>query len=143
MTKARQGGCVCGAVRYQVRGDPMRVTVCHCTWCQRRTGSAFGVGVVFRIEDVTLAGETLNAYRHISDESGRWLDQQFCSRCGTNVGFILEAAPGIQAISAGTFDDPSWIRPDRSKFRYVYLRSARNWSTVPEGAECFQTHFRT
>ena len=141
MTEARQGGCVCGVVRYQVRGDPM-LTVCHCTWCQRRTGSAFGVGAVFKAEDVNLAGETLNAYRHNSDESGRWLDQQFCTRCGTNVGFILEAAPGIQAISAGTFDDPSWIRPDRSKFRYVYLRSARNWSTVPEGAECFQTHFR-
>jgi hypothetical protein len=76
-------------------------------------GSAFGVEVVFRTEEVTLAGDPLRRYRHLSDESGRWLDQQFCSRCGTNIGFILEAVPGIRTIAAGTFDDPSWIKPEK------------------------------
>jgi hypothetical protein len=96
-----EGGCVCGGVRYVAQGDPERVTICHCTWCQRRTGSAFGVEVVFRIENVALAGEALRTWRHVSDQSGRWLDQDFCSRCGANIGLTLEAVPGIRTIAAG------------------------------------------
>ncbi len=48
-----QGGCVCESVRYVAHDDPERVTICHCAWCQRRTGSAFGIEVVFRLEKVT------------------------------------------------------------------------------------------
>ncbi len=142
MAEQNQGGCVCGAVRYVAHGDPERVTICHCTWCQRRTGSAFGIGVVFGMEHVTLAGDALRKYRHISDESGRWLDHEFCARCGTNIGFTLEAVPGIRAIAAGTFDDPSWIDPRKYTFRHVFVRSARNWSKIPDGVEHYETHFR-
>ena len=42
-----EGGCVCGAVRYRTEGTPLRVSACHCTFCQKRTGSAFGVGAYF------------------------------------------------------------------------------------------------
>ena len=143
MADHNEGGCVCGSLRYVAHGDPARVTVCHCRWCQRRTGSAFGVEAVFRTGAVELGGDTLRTYRHISDESGRWLDQQFCSRCGANIGFTLEAVPGIRTIAAGTFDDPSWIEPRRHSFRYVYLRSAQKWSTIPDGVEHYEAHFRT
>jgi len=101
------------------------------------------VEAVFRTGAVELGGDTLRTYRHISDESGRWLDQQFCSRCGANIGFTLEAVPGIRTIAAGTFDDPSWIEPRRHSFRYVYLRSAQKWSTIPDGVEHYEAHFRT
>jgi hypothetical protein len=142
MAERHEGGCVCAGVRYVAHGDPDRVTVCHCTWCQRRTGSAFGVEAVFAADAVTLTGDTLRTYRHVSDESGRWLDQQFCSRCGTNIGITLEAVPGIRTIAAGTFDDPSWIDSDRCAFRYVYLRSAQDWSELPAGVEQYDAHFR-
>jgi len=142
MAERHEGGCVCGAVRYVAHGDPERVTVCHCTWCQRRTGSAFGVEVVFRTAAVTVSGDTLRTWRHNSDESGRWLDQQFCSRCGTNIGIALEAVPGIRTIAAGTFDDPSWLSRERYLFHYVYLRSARDWSAIPDGVERYEAHFR-
>ena len=138
----RQGGCVCGAVRYVTRGDPERVTACHCTWCQRRTGSAFGVEAVFKPKNVTLSGDTLRFYRHVSDESGRWLEQDFCSRCGTNLGIRLEAAPGIRTIAAGTFDDASWLKAKEHGFRYVFMRSKQDWSDVPDGAEAYEKHFR-
>jgi hypothetical protein len=143
MVGQHEGGCVCGAVRYVAQGEPERVTVCHCTWCQRRTGSAFAVEVVFKQGAVSLAGDTLQTYRHLSDESGRWLDQQFCGRCGTNIGLTLKAAPDIRTIAAGTFDDPSWIDRDKQQFRYVYRRSARNWSALPGGVEQYEAHFRT
>src|SRR5689334_10729715 len=102
--KQWEGGCVCGAVRYACAGAPERVTVCHCRWCQRRTGSAFGTEVVFREENVSFSGIEPTRYRHVSDESGRWLDVSFCPRCGSNVGIALQAVPGIRTIPAGTLD---------------------------------------
>ncbi len=142
MAQRHEGGCVCGAVRYVAHGDPLRVTVCHCTWCQRRTGSAFGVEAVYPEDAVALAG-AMQTYRHVSDESVRWLDQHFCARCGTNLGITLEAVPGIRTIAAGTFDDPSWLRRESCLFRYVYLRSARDWSAIPDGVERYEQHFRS
>jgi len=136
------GGCVCGRVRYTVHGEPERVTICHCTLCQRRTGTAFGVEAVFQLDRVDIPADALKSHRHISDESGRWLDQQFCPDCGTNIGITLEAVPGIRTIAAGTFDDPSWIDPAKHKFRYVFMRSAQHWSELPEGAEQYEAHFR-
>jgi hypothetical protein len=143
MSDRHEGGCVCGSVRYVTDGDPLRVTVCHCTWCQRRTGSAFAVEPVFNESQVEISGGSLTKYRHLSDESGRWLDVEFCPRCGTNIGLTLEWRPGIRIIDAGTFDDPSWIRADRHQFRYIFLRSAQKWSEVTEGADRYDEHFAT
>ena len=119
---AHEGGCVCGAVRYVTHGEPLRVTVCHCTWCQRRTGTAFAVEPVFKEEQVEIRGGPLSKYRHVSDESGRWLDLEFCARCGTNIRLTLEWRPGAMLIDAGTFDDPSWISADKYHFRYSCAR---------------------
>lgn len=142
MVQLHEGGCVCKAVRYRTHGDPARVTVCHCSWCQRRTGSAFGVGAVFERAKHELLAVLPKTYRHTSDESGRWLDLHFCPSCGTNIGFTLEWVPGIFAVDAGTFDDPSWIDPTRHDFRYIYMSSARCWSRPPDGALRYDEHFR-
>jgi len=98
MSEIKHGQCVCGAVSYTVFGEPKRVTICHCKWCQRRTGAAFGVEVVFDEDHITINEESVARYRHLSDESGRWLDQHFCSKCGSNIGFTLEAVPGIRTL---------------------------------------------
>ena len=142
MVEEQEGGCVCGAVRFRASGEPLRVTVCHCAWCQRRTGSAFGIEVVFNDDQVALAGENIASYRHVSDESGRWLDISFCSRCGGNLGFSLEAAPGIRTLPAGAFDDPAWVHTKRTKFRHVYVRSQRDWSELSSDVEVYERHFR-
>ena len=63
MAGAHEGGCLCGAVRYQATGQPMRATVCHCTFCQRITGSAFGVWVTYRKEQVALSGGSFQNLR--------------------------------------------------------------------------------
>lgn len=142
MSEQHGGGCVCGAVRYVTRGDPLRVTVCHCRWCQRRTGSAFSVEPVFEEGQVEITG-AVTRYRHVSDESGRWLDTEFCPKCGTTIGFTLQWRPGVRVVDAGTFDEPGWIRADRYPFRYIYLRSAQKWSQVPDGADTYEKHFAT
>ena len=142
MTQIHEGGCLCGGVRYVVNGDPARVTVCHCTWCQRRTGTAFAVESLFNIAQVEISGQT-NRFRSVSDESGRWLDLEFCPKCGTSIGFTFERLPDHRMIDCGTFDDPGWVSPERFEFRYVFLRSAQCWSDVPEGAQTFDEFFPT
>jgi hypothetical protein len=142
MSDVHEGGCVCGSLRYRAMGAPARVTVCHCTWCQRRTGSAFAVNGVFPSSRISFAGAKPTIYRHRSDGSGRWLDIHFCSTCGASIGFTLEWVPEVFAVSAGTFDDPSWIRPDHHDFRYIYMSSAQCWSVPPEGAVRYEKHFR-
>ena len=70
MQEPREGGCLCGAVRYRVTNAPFRTSVCHCTFCQRRTGSAFGLGAYFKKDDFELLSGELRSYEHRSDESG-------------------------------------------------------------------------
>lgn len=142
MVDPHDGACVCKAVHYRTHGEPSRVNVCHCTWCQRRTGSAFAVIAVFQESQIEWLGAEPALYRHHSDESGRWLDLRFCSTCGASVGFTLEWVPGVFAVNAGTFDHPSWLSPEKYRFRYIYMKSAQVWAQPPEGAECFPAHFR-
>jgi hypothetical protein len=110
MGQIHEGGCSCGAVRYRAKAAPVRTSVCHCSFCQRRTGSAFGIGVFFRDEDVEFISGELKAYEHRSDETQRWLRMQFCSTCGNTLTWTVEALPGMRAIAGGTFDDRiGWI----------------------------------
>ena len=136
------GGCVCKKIRYDIIGLPLRVTLCHCNWCQRRTGSAFGVEIVFEKDQIVFQSDALSVYRHISDESGRWLDQHFCNTCGSNIGLTLEAVPSIQSISVGSLDDQSWTELASLDRRHVFVRSARQWSVIPDDVEQYEEHFR-
>lgn len=142
MQELQGGGCVCQKIRYSISGSPLRVTICHCTWCQRRTGSAFGVEVVFEKNQIQFDSDLPSVYRHISDESGRWLDQHFCNTCGSNIGLTLEAVPSIQSISAGSLDNQNWSGLIKSNRRHVFARSARLWSVIPDDVEQFEEHFR-
>ena len=120
------GGCLCGAVRYRIRGDPARYSVCHCRYCQRRTGSAFGLAVIFNKDQVEVSGTT-TAFEHRSDESGRWLKVHFCPRCGTTVVETTEKSPGTIIVQGGTFDNPDAFTPGQ----HIWARSAQHW--VPLG----------
>lgn len=134
MAEIHEGGCSCGAVRYRVSSFPARTSVCHCRFCQRRTGSAFGIGVFFRDEVVEFVRGERKTYEHRSDETQRWLRMEFCSTCGNTLTWTVEALPGMRAIAGGTFDDPNWLELDR----HVWTRSAQNWMQIPHGVERFE-----
>lgn len=134
MSEIHEGGCLCGSVRYRTTGAPVTTTVCHCTFCQRRSGSAFGEAVLFRIEQVELSGGPLVTYEHRSDESGRWLRLEFCPRCGTTVTWTGERRPGMRSMAGGTFDDRNWFRIAR----HIWTRSAQPWVSIPVEVECFE-----
>lgn len=127
MDTVHEGGCVCGAIRYRVGGQPALAQACHCTYCQRRTGSAFAPLAAFKEAQVELAGATPAQYDHVSDESGRWVRSHFCSVCGTTVMITLEKNPGVRVIPGGTFDDPRWFKLSR----HIWTRSAHDWIAFP------------
>ena len=133
MAEVHEGGCICGAIRYKVVGQPFRTVVCHCAFCQRRTGSAFFLSVWFNEKDVQISGETLRSYEHRSDESNRWLRLQFCSTCGCAVTHTAEWLPGARAIAGGTFDDRDWFKIER----HIWIRSAQKWVIVPPDVPVF------
>ena len=108
MAEAHEGGCLCGAIRYRVTGKPQRVGACHCTFCQRRTSSAFSIHAFFEEKNVECTGDGLTAYEERSDESNLRLWLHFCKRCATTVMLTVERFPGLRIITGGTFDDPNW-----------------------------------
>jgi hypothetical protein len=134
VSSSREGGCLCGAVRYRVKAEPVRSSACHCTYCQRRSGSAFGLGAYFRDEDVEFLQGERKSYQYRSDESGRWLRTEFCASCGGTVTWTAEVFPGLRAIAGGSFDDPRWLRPER----FVWMRSSHPWIIPPAGMPVFQ-----
>jgi len=134
MSETHHGGCVCGAVRYATSGAPMRVSACACRWCQRRTGSAFGISVYFDKGDVTLNEGLMRTYRMTSD-AGRWIDAEFCQVCGTTVTWTLQFLPKFRGIAGGTFDEPTfWYALQR----FVFARTKPDWLTIPPGIEICQ-----
>ena len=134
MTDVHKGGCVCGSVRYQITGDPVAATVCHCRFCQKRTGSAFSQPVFFNFGQVAFSGGPMKMYVHHSDESNRWLRMQFCARCGTTVAWTAERRPGTIGISGGTLDDPDWV----TGRKHMWVRSAQKATVIPADAQCFE-----
>lgn len=133
MDNVHEGGCACGAVRYRVRGQPTIGMVCHCRFCQRRLGSAFGIIAYFNEQDVEITQGQLTCCEHRSDESGRWLKMEFCPLCGTTVTHTAEVRPGHRGIAGGTFDDPGWFRIER----HVWVQSARPWVSIPGDVAVF------
>ena len=134
MPEIHEGGCNCGAVRYRAKGEPVRGAVCQCRFCQRGTGSAFGIGVYFKLEDVQFLRGTRKTYEHRSDESHRWIRTEFCVNCGTSLTWTVEALPGERAMAGGTFDDPDWFKIAR----HSWTRSAHRWVALPADVPSFE-----
>lgn len=134
MLEVHEGGCLCGTIRYRVKGDPQQAYVCHCTFCQRRTGGAFAVIVWFAEQNVELTEGGLTTYEHRVDENNRWFRLHFCNRCGTTVMGTVERQSSRRLIMVGTFDDPNWVKPDR----HIWTRSTQHWFVLPQDVHCFE-----
>ncbi len=98
------GGCACGAVRFEAVREPLRAGLCHCMVCRKHHGSAFNPFVVFKFEDVLVAG-ALKAWRS-SDHSSRFS----CEVCGSPI-CQQEDEGGEIELHTGSFDEPSLFAP--------------------------------
>jgi hypothetical protein len=123
------GACQCRAVRYEIRAEPLTLYACHCTECQRQSGSAFALSmVVAREAVVTVAGKP-KAWRRMH-ESGRAAQCLFCPECGTRLWHEPERNAAITILKPGTLDDTSWLRP----VGHIWTRSAQDWIDLPEAS---------
>ena len=84
----KTGGCLCGETRYQITAEPFRSSVCHCRYCQLRTGSAFGVSIYFQDDEVTLLSGKLDHFSYAT-ESGHNVKNERCSICEANFCEII------------------------------------------------------
>jgi hypothetical protein len=129
MATARQASCSCGQLRVIAEGDPIRVSVCHCLACQRRTGSVFGAQARFPADKVRIEGQS-KEYVRISDE-GEPRPFHFCPECGSTVYYYLPIMPDAIAIPVGAFADPDFPQPTFS----IWESRRHAWVTLPSGVE--------
>jgi hypothetical protein len=108
----RRAECSCGQLSAVCSGEPVRVSVCHCLACKRRTGSAFSYNVRFAESDVSIEGRA-SEFTRISDAGSR-VAYSFCPDCGTTVHYRIDVQPGLVAIPVGAFADPSFPPPFQS-----------------------------
>ena len=137
------GGCLCGAIRYSVKAPPLRVTVCHCRFCQRATGSAFLVEPIFGKSDFAVAAIQPKIYRHRSTGSGKIVEVHFCDNCGTKLFLSFERFPDVVGVYGGTFDDPNWFERSTTNSRHIFLSVAQQGTVIPAGFQCFEEHTMT
>ena len=128
-TVAMEGGCTCGAVRYRMKAKPIVVHCCHCTWCQRETGSAFAVNAFVEASEVELlAGEPVR--KPLPSLSGKGQMLWRCADCGVAVwSNYAGAGPKFNFVRVGTLDDPSRVPPDI----HIYTSTKQPWVVLPEG----------
>lgn len=123
------GGCLCGACRYELRAAPHLVYLCHCTDCQRQSGSAFSMSMPAPNDAFAVTkGDPARFERTM--QSGRRTTVRFCGSCGSRV--FAQASAQVVVLRPGTLDDTRWVVPAAQNYR----RSAMHWACY-EGLPSF------
>jgi hypothetical protein len=125
----REARCSCGGLKVTCTGDPVRISVCHCLACQRRTGSPFGQQARWPTERVTIEGAA-STFVRVGDEGVR-VTFRFCPTCGATVYYDVADMPGVIAVPVGAFADPTFPAPTVS----VYEARKHAWVNVPGEVE--------
>jgi len=100
------GGCLCGAVRYRVAAEPLRVTHCHCAMCRRHGGSAFQTWLSVPAERLVFESGAPRLYR-----ASEIAERGHCAACGTPLTFQYLAQRERISVSAGSLDHPETVQP--------------------------------
>ena len=120
----RTATCRCGQLKAECEGEPVRVSVCHCLACQKRSGSAFSTQARWPEDQVKITGEA-KIWERVAD-SGHRATYRFCPDCGSTVAFVIEGWPGLVAVPLGAFADPDFPKPRFS----VYEHRKHDWVAI-------------
>ena len=129
---SRTATCSCGQLTAIVTEDPVRISVCHCLACQRRTGSVFGAQARFRRHAVRIRGG-FRQFVRIGDEGGRTIFA-FCPACGATVYYQCEEDERRVAVPVGAFAEPNFPPPTVS----VYEERKHPWVVMPHGIQSIE-----
>src|SRR6186713_1396327 len=102
----REATCNCGQLKVRAAGEPIRISICHCLACQRRTGGPFAMQARFERANVTIQGQA-KIYVRITHEGNQSV-QSFCPECGATVYYQSNTAPDVFAVPVGAFADPDF-----------------------------------
>ena len=130
------GGCACGAGRYRMKMPPMFVHCCHCSDCQRQTGSAFVLNAVIetdRIEILQGSPEPVG----VPTDSGRPHDIYRCPKCRTALWSDYGKRPKLRFLRIGTLDEAASVKPDV----HIFTRSKLPWVQLPDGVPAFDIYY--
>jgi len=126
MAAPYEGGCVCGAIRYRLRDEPLTFYVCHCTDCQKQTSTAFNLSMPVARDAFELVRGEPGRYS-VPFSGGRHWEGRYCTACITRVWSEPPKFPAVINLRPGTLDDTSWLRP----VGHIWTRSAQPWVTIP------------
>jgi hypothetical protein len=129
-----EGGCLCGKTRYKSDAEAIMKAICHCTFCQKASGSTYSSNVLIPKDSLSTTGE-LSCYTETGG-SGNDLNSYFCPNCGSNLYNTADAYEGLVILKTGTLDDPSWFKPDAQ----IWCDSAQPWAVVDEKITKFSTN---
>ena len=118
----REGGCLCGAVRFKAHGEPINVRICHCRNCQKAMGSPFFARALFDQGALEVDGET---GRYPSSEA---LDRVFCRSCGTRL-FSWRRNGTAAGVALATFDDRNAFAPTE----HIWVSEKMRWIRLDDG----------
>lgn len=128
------GGCLCGSVRYEYRGEVGPAGYCHCADCRRTSGSAFGVSVRVQTAGFRIVSGQPKGFTKLGD-SGRAVTRYFCPDCGSPLYTAPPLHPDVYFIKAGSLDDPSLVKPNRQ----AWMRSRVDWAEIDPGLTAYET----
>ena len=126
-----EGGCLCGKVSYSGDAEPIFMGVCHCSNCQKGSGTAFNVVVAVPKPAITVQG-SLKTFQGRGD-SGKATYRRFCPECASPIAIEAEVMPDVVMIPTGTLVDASWVKPAMQ----IYCDSAQPWVALGGGIQRF------
>ena len=121
----RSGGCLCGAIRYQIPESSLMEAICHCKNCQKQAGSAFSTLAGIKKSDFKLTGEPKIYVDSVTD-SGASVERFFCGTCGSPIYSALPSQPDVIYLKTGTLDDTSKFNPSI----HVWASTKQNWVEI-------------
>lgn len=139
-SKLAEGGCACGAVRYRMLGPPLIVHCCHCSWCQRETGSAFVVNALIESDRVQLLAGSVEL-TDTPSASGAGQHIARCARCRIALwSHYAFAGIGerVKFVRVGTLDEPAQLPPDV----HIFTSSKLPWLDLAGNAAVFPEYYR-
>ncbi|WP_417244777.1 GFA family protein [Celeribacter sp.] len=132
------GRCTCGEVEFEVTAAPMIVHCCHCTWCQRETGSAFALNAYVEREAVKLTKGTPERVETPSN-SGHGQSVLRCPSCKVALwSHYAGSGEEIAFLRCGTLEERAQIVPDV----HIFTSTKLPWVVLPEGAQVFEGFYR-
>jgi hypothetical protein len=125
-----QGGCLCGAIRYQVNQPLDKIILCHCTDCQKASGTGASANTVVPSDRLEITKGTPKIFSKIVD-SGSTLHRAFCADCGSPIYTRRAHMPEVSVLKVGTLDDSNGMQVVMN----IWMQSARRWDHLDPGVE--------